>query len=230
MPQCFGTFTPDNLILHNTVCDECNQYFGNDIELYLGRDTIEGIERYKHGIKPKKQPKHKRLKFKISEGELSGIIVTPKFSGEEEIIDIEPVAQVEIFNNTDGRFDYYEPAEIPSADDLKKEGRELKNLRFDFISKDEVEEQSLLGKLKEKGYGDIKLEKPRGWPEYVKRRNETLVAGEIRLDRIIYRGLCKIAFNYLAFIQGREFALSKDFDGIRILLDTTKVIPIVSFL
>lgn len=215
LSQCFGAFKPDNLILYEIVCDECNQYFGNKLELFLGRDTIEGIERYRHGIKPRKQPKHRRLKFKIAEGDLVGIIITPKFSGGGEIIDIEPVLQVGIFNVLSNRFDYYEPEDIPSADTLRKLGRELKNLRFDFITKDDAALQILLNKLKEKGYKDIRLESFREWPESVKRRNETLIAGEIRLDRVIYRGLCKIAFNYLAFVQGKSFVLAPDFDKIR---------------
>lgn len=40
IPQCFGNFMPNNLILHKTVCDNCNQYFGDIIELNLGKDTI----------------------------------------------------------------------------------------------------------------------------------------------------------------------------------------------
>ena len=67
MSRCFGTFRPDNLILREVVCDECNQYFGENIELILGRDSIEGILRYRHGIKPEKAPRsHKRLKFRCN--------------------------------------------------------------------------------------------------------------------------------------------------------------------
>ena len=213
--QCFGTFTPDNLILYQSVCDECNQYFGDKIELYLGRDTIEGIERYKHGIKPRKQPKHKRIKFKIAEGQLAGIIVTPKYSEGKDIIDIEPVLQVGIFNKLLNRFDYYELDDIPAFDQLKKQGRELKGLKFDFIYKDKHELNILLERLKGKGYKEVKMDTDKEWPDFVKRRNQTLVAGEIKIDRIIYRGICKIVFNYLTYIQGKEFVLSSNFDEIR---------------
>lgn len=215
IPQCFGRFTPDNLVLRNAVCDECNQYFGDKIELYLGRDTIEGVERYKHGIRPGKQPKHKRLTFKIAEGDLAGIIVTPRYSGNSEIIDIEPVLQAGIINQAGDKFDYYEPDDIPDAERLERQGRNLKGLRFDFITKNDDELNSLIEKLKEKGYKDIKLEQSREWPECVRKRNSTLVAGEIRIDRIIYRGLSKIAFNYLCYIKGVDFVLSEDFNPVR---------------
>ena len=66
IPQCFGKFTPDNLILYNDVCDECNQYFSENLELFLGRDTLEGIERFRHGIKSKSHINNrKRIKSKI---------------------------------------------------------------------------------------------------------------------------------------------------------------------
>lgn len=218
LPQCLGTFSPNNLVLHETVCDGCNQYFGDVLELNLGRDTIEGIERYKLGIKPGKQPRHKRLKFKIAEGELAGIIVTPKPSGIENLIDIDPVLQVGIFNDIRDRFDYYDdhdPYFIPTLDELKAQGRKTDNLRFDFIARDDTELKSLVEQLKTKGYKNIKLEPSREWPEYVQRRNSTLVAGEIRIDRIIYRAFCKIVFNYLAYLQGKDFALSENFNEIR---------------
>jgi len=32
MPQSFGLFT-NNLTLVNTVCDDCNQYFGDNLEI-----------------------------------------------------------------------------------------------------------------------------------------------------------------------------------------------------
>lgn len=218
LPQCLGTFSPNNLILYETVCDVCNEYFGNVLELNLGRDTIEGIERYKLGIKPDKQPKHKRLRFKIAEGELTGIIVTPKPSDIENELDIDPVLQVGIFNEMTGRFDYYDdndPYFIPSLNDLKAAGRKTDNLRFDFIAKDDVELQFFVERLRAKGFKDIKLESPKEWPEDVKRRNRTWVAGEIRIDRIIYRAFCKIVFNYLAYVQGKDFVLSGNFDEIR---------------
>ena len=42
IPQMFGRFK-NNLILRGFVCDNCNRYFGDNLELALGRDTIEGI-------------------------------------------------------------------------------------------------------------------------------------------------------------------------------------------
>ncbi|TID72666.1 HNH endonuclease, partial [Legionella pneumophila] len=49
LPQSFGRFHPTNFILNdrnkkrdNKVCDDCNDKFGKELELYLGRDSYEG--------------------------------------------------------------------------------------------------------------------------------------------------------------------------------------------
>lgn len=50
IPESFGGFR-DNLTLHEVVCDDCNQFFGNDVELYLARDTPDGLNRFLIGGK-----------------------------------------------------------------------------------------------------------------------------------------------------------------------------------
>ncbi|MCP4653028.1 MAG: HNH endonuclease [Candidatus Omnitrophica bacterium] len=215
IPQCFGKFTPGNLLLYKSVCDECNQFFGNNIELYLGRDTIEGVVRYIHGIKPRENPKkHKRLKFKIPCGELKGMIVIPRYSGVQGENDIDPVLQAGFFNKQTQEYDYFEPNDIPHAKELTSKGYEIKDKKIPLIAKDDNEMQSLLRVFSDKGM-NIKPEEDLEWPEEVKKRNQTLVEGIIKIDSVVYRGICKIAFNYLACIVGKKFALREEFDGIR---------------
>lgn len=47
--QSLGKFE-NNLTLH-CVCKECNQFFGDSIDLIFGRDSIEALLRYHHRIK-----------------------------------------------------------------------------------------------------------------------------------------------------------------------------------
>lgn len=213
IPQCYGKFTPNNLILYKTVCDECNQYFGEKIELYLGRDTIEGVMRYKYGIKPSELLKrHKRLEIKIyEEGELKNMIVMPKPSGVHGEIDLPTVTQAGFFNKDKQEYDYFEPQDMPTAKELKEHGYELE--KNDLIANNEEDMNRLLRVLKEKGM-DFKLGKEIEWPENKKGR-KILVKVTPIIDRIIYRGLSKIAFNYLARVVGKDFVLLEDFNGIR---------------
>src|SRR5574341_545889 len=76
MPQAFGRFQ-DNFTLNGIVCDDCNQYFGDNLEIDLGRDTVEGISRYEYGIRNpvdfKSLGKRSRLQNKkIAEGPVKG--------------------------------------------------------------------------------------------------------------------------------------------------------------
>jgi len=211
MPQCYGTFTPNNLVLSKTVCDECNQYFGEKIELYLGRDTIEGVMRYKYGIKPGKLPKrHERLKFKIhEEGGLKGIIVMPKPSEVNGEIDLEPVTQAGFFKKDKQEYDYFEPQDMPTAKELEERGYELEKKIIDLIANNDEGMNYLLKVLEEKGM-DIKSGEGIEWPEDIKKRNQTLVKDTRKIDLIICRGLSKIAFNYLACVMGKDFVLRED--------------------
>jgi len=205
----------NNPILYKTVCDKCNQYFGENIELHLGRDTIEGIMRYRYGIKPRElSKKHARLKFKILKGPLKGMIVMPKYSGVHGESDIEPVLQAGFFKREKQEYVYFEPQDIPTSKELKEQGYELKEKKIPLCAKNDEEMNYLLKVLKEKGM-DIRPEEEMPWPECVKEKRQTLVEGTIRIDPIIYRGLSKIAFNYLAYVAGRELTLLEDFNGIR---------------
>lgn len=171
--------------------------------------------RYRYGIKPRQSPqKHKRLKFKIAEGELKGMIVLPQYSGLPGESDIEPVLQVGFFNKDKQQYDYFEPEDILTKDELINKGYELKEKRIPLIAKNDKEINVLLKILKEKGI-ETKPGEDIKWPEAVQKRNLVLIEGSIRIDRAIYRGFAKIAFNYLAYVAGKDFALLDDFDGIR---------------
>jgi hypothetical protein len=50
IPQAFGMFD-DNFVLTHAVCAECNKAFGDTVELKLARDSIEGHDRTRLGIK-----------------------------------------------------------------------------------------------------------------------------------------------------------------------------------
>jgi len=213
IPQCFGKFFPDNLILSETVCDDCNQYFGEKIELYFGRDSFEGIERLRHGIKPKKTLKHpRRVKSKIYEGEWKGVIVRERYQDQANGIGLEKVLQAGFYNKYTDGYDYFEPKDIPSAEELQKSGYDIKTKTVWLIAEEGKELNSLIDLLNKKGIkvsSSDKLSKKDRIGERFK------VQTELTIDRIIFRGLSKIAFNYLCYIAGKEFLLNDDFNEIR---------------
>lgn len=209
IPQAFGRFQ-NNLTLNELVCDDCNQYFGENIELYLGRDSLEGIARYNYGISSEKEPLYRRVKIKIGRvGELEGVHVVLKDTNNADEPEVEAVTQVGFFHSERKKYDYFTEKEIPERQELENQNYQLENKKIVFYGDIEL----LVKLLKDKGI-NIKIEKiyeeiqnmPRGKiPVYVR----------ARIDRIIYRGLSKIVFNYLTYHMGREFVLKEDFNGLR---------------
>ncbi|MBY0473233.1 HNH endonuclease [Patescibacteria group bacterium] len=80
IPQSFGKFSSDTPTLRN-VCDECNTYFGKELDLLLARDTIEGVTRSKKGITSDAKGAPKSLIFSLEEteenGEYGGALLGP---------------------------------------------------------------------------------------------------------------------------------------------------------
>jgi hypothetical protein len=212
IPQCFGVFPNDNLVLHKTVCDDCNQYFGDNIELYMGRDSFEGFARVKFGIKPKKQLKsRRRIKNKINQGEHKGVIVTEEKVGEDGQIKIQKVPQVGFFSGIEQEYFYFEMGQIPTKDNLISKGFLLKN-EIVWIIGDENEYKLLVKELEEKG---IPLKNDVALTKDDTNGLSVLVESSITIDRTIMRGLCKIALNYLASQVSNQFVLSENFDPVR---------------
>jgi len=213
IPQAFGKFIPDNLVLRNCVCDDCNQLFGDQIELFFGRDTFESIERLRHGMKPKQTLKHRRrTKSKIITGALKGVIVREKFLTESGHIAIEKAIQVGFYHKIRGEYDFFEIQDILKAGELLEAGYAIKEAQVWLIADEGEEMDKLFTRLKEQG---IDIDPKLDMIQQASIDEIVSVETEITLDSIIMRGFCKIAFNYLAFVAGSDFVLLPEFDAIR---------------
>jgi len=75
LPQSSGVFE-NNFALNGIVCDFCNKYFGDNLELYLARGTLEGSFRFEHRIKDSKEfkslGKRDLIVIKVDEGPFKG--------------------------------------------------------------------------------------------------------------------------------------------------------------
>jgi hypothetical protein len=209
IPRAFGTFE-QNLTLNRIVCDDCNQYFGDNIELYSGRDSLEGIARYHYGIKFGKEPLYRRVKMKLGiAGELEGVHVVLKDVDGTSSPEVEAITQVGFFHPERQKYDYFTEDEIPDRQSLENQGYQLKNQKIVFYGNIEL----LVEKLKEKGI-NIKIEKIF---EEIQNKPKALVPVYVKaqIDRVIYRGVAKIAFNYFAYNVERDFVLNDCFNGLR---------------
>jgi len=212
MPQAFGLFQ-NNFTLNDIVCDNCNQYFGDNLEIDLGRDTVEGISRYEYGIRNpeefKSLGKRSRLQQKkIAEGILKGAFVYLAYSQELNQIAPKPLPQVGFQSRTSSAYTYFLLDDIPDKTELENQGLDYgANVRA-FGDNFEAIEQAL---AKKEMFPEFQKEIP--LPD--KKSEKLLIEYEASVDSVIRRAIAKIAFNYLAYWQGDEFVLQDIFNPIR---------------
>jgi hypothetical protein len=89
MSRAVGTFEQNWTL--DCVCDECNQYFADNLELPLGRDSREALFRIDLGLKPAAaaaQLLNRRVKTSLRDpGQFDGIrvLLRPSEDGTETI-------------------------------------------------------------------------------------------------------------------------------------------------
>jgi hypothetical protein len=213
VPQSFGRFK-NNLTLHNSVCDECNKYFGDNLEIALGRDTYEGGLRFDYGLRQQSEfksfGKKTRLTVRIQEGEFKGAHAYREYSDDQQQIVLKPIPQVGFRKSVDSEIEYYLLDQIPTKHYFDQNGYDLEQpSSIRILPSTEVE--SIKSVLLEKGFT---------FKAYRNVDPDTsdpslLCKVEGMIDDSITRAVTKIAFNYLAYWQGPEFMLKADFNPTR---------------
>jgi len=113
IPQAFGRFG-SNTPTVNCVCDDCNSYFGRELDRLLARDTIEGVSRYARGQLSSESRAQKRLEISLAEGPEAG-----PFAGLRVSVDgatgklMRPRAQFHAFNFQTQKNEVYFIEQIP---------------------------------------------------------------------------------------------------------------------
>jgi hypothetical protein len=94
IPEGFGRFE-NNLVL-TCVCRGCNDFFSKELDLKLGRDAVEGIDRFRFGVKKpeeyKSLGKRSTSYHEVMEGPLKGLRCygTPNADGGFDMTGYEP--------------------------------------------------------------------------------------------------------------------------------------------
>ncbi|RKY42881.1 MAG: hypothetical protein DRP85_01590 [Candidatus Makaraimicrobium thalassicum] len=227
LSQSFGLFE-NNFTLNGVVCDSCNQYFGDNLELDLARGTLEGGFRFEHGIKEPKEfkslGKRDPVIRKVDEGPWKGAYAYKIYSETDDAVVIIPAPQVGFLNKATNGFDYYLIDNIPDLSELRQKGYDIDNPKGMFVPLKHV--KAIKKALNEKG---IPFKMTEGLDCSLQNGQQLKCKVKGSIDDKIMRGVAKIAFNYLAFWQGSEFVLHKDFDIIRkfILKDEKTDYPLV---
>ena len=224
IPQAFGTFGSATPTLH-CVCDDCNKYFGRELDQLLSRETIEGVVRYNQGQRSREARPQRRLNITLAPGEETG-----DFAGMKVAIDgttgklMKPVAQFHIVNLATGKNEIYfkhqlEGLCLPEETYGKPEsdgrpGTWKRNL----LASSKEEHDECVGLLRAKGVhftSGKALRPPEAWSRDDVADMTLPVEIEAEIDTTHKRALAKILMNFVAFYLGRDEALQPRWDFLR---------------
>lgn len=212
IPQSFGTFR-ENFTLLDLVCDECNQFFGDNLEVALARDTLEGHSRVDLGVRTPADFRHggrrSRIRIKVAEGALKGAYVYRDYSPTEGAVTLHPVPQVGFRQTGSGDYAYYPLDHPPTEQELDELDIDLQHP--ESIRAFSVEVEELSEWLAARGI-PFQL---RGNLAYSRETTSLLCEVESTIDQTIKRATAKIAFNYLAYWEAGDFVRQASFDHIR---------------
>jgi len=204
----FGSYEPDNLLLHD-VCSSCNNSFSK-LEQMLGRDTPEAIQRIIHGLKPftaANQLENRRLTYFVDRpGPWCGARVY--LAGDHELYPVF-LPQAAFQFSEEAPWHWILEEEISSEAVARYLGPRYR-VKVTGDSDEQIER--VRGKLEALGviFKDTgPLEVPTGDDGKLELGIQSIV------DDVILRAIAKIAFNYLAYVAGAEFVLHEDFNAIR---------------
>lgn len=211
IPEAVGKFK-DNFVL-TCVCIECNQFFGDDLELTLGRNSREAILRLHHGVKAprataKLQYDHVRLTVNVS-GPWHGaqIILAADPSGTR--LDTRPVPQVGLRKQNEERWTWIAETDLNSSvlDPYRDRGSLIQ-----VVGPSQADVDRLTAKLK-----DLRIDynQKGSLPQPAGTDGTILVKLASKTDETILRAIGKIALNYVTYVHGAHFALQSDFDSYR---------------
>ena len=208
LQEAFGLYGTQTMTLINIVCKDCNSSFGEKIDRTLARDTIEGLARFRFGVKNinnEFREEYKKNIRLIIYGFLKGleVIVIP-LDGKLSII---PYKKDIGLRKTDGTYDFFDSEKI-SDKTLCKKTYPLHLDRIIILPVDNSirVKQTLADRW---GINDYKI------PDYSNVEFDTLIERTASLEHM--RAIAKIAFNYLAYLYKNniQILLNPSFDLIR---------------
>jgi hypothetical protein len=212
VPEAFGKFK-DNFVL-TCVCAGCNQFFGDALELVLGRNSREAILRLHHGINPPAgaaKLKYDRVELTVNEpGPWRGarIILAADPNGTK--LDTRPVPQVGLRNQSQEDWTWISELELADPSLLDAYRNPQSFIQVVGPSQDDIDR--LTAKLKVMG---VDFNQKGNLPQPVGADGTILTRLASKADQTILRAIGKIGFNYVAYVRGAAFVLRHDFDSFR---------------
>lgn len=230
LPQAFGRFrNSQDVTLRNMVCDDCNQFFGDTIDLYLARDTPDGFRRFVLGYRPPKDfkslGKASTMSFRIVSGPFAGAFVQQKAAEGE--LGVELLPQVGFGLSPTGPFEWFLITGLPTKERLR-ELFESGHRHMHYASMDEAGKDAVVKELVARGLKYEDAELPPELAIQGKLPNQWIETKGI-IQAKFGRALAKIGLNYLASQCGSGIALMPQFNTVRECVRQEKTLPLRSW-
>lgn len=212
LSRAFGTFV-DAPVLHNVVCRDCNQFFGDYLETRVARGAFEGLLRYQRGTKTPDQDtlRLRYVEFTLPEGSAwSGVRLNLAWRERKLIIDL--ISQVAFFDRATSRWMHFSDVEI--EDDALSKLTTLDTKTARIYGRSTEDQERLLALLAQRGISFGRLNDIDA-PEGLFQGGEIEVEVTFTINKGIRRCMAKYTFNFLAWVSGAAFVLERDFDVIR---------------
>jgi hypothetical protein len=210
IPKAFGRFKSNLTIF--CVCEECNQWFGDNLEVSFSRNSAEGLMRLLSGTKHSSEASEiggDRLTIKAGDG-------TRFVGGKTSFAPHADGATVIASYSAQIGFrasEVDEPLWFSETELSREIVKRYASCKCVLIGQSEDDYQRLTKRLDELGFaGDSVL-----WcqPDTSLPLIREPVQVDYRLDDGVFRTIGKIGFNYLASVAGDAFCLARDFDPFR---------------
>jgi hypothetical protein len=210
MSRALGTFEQNWTL--DCVCDDCNKYFADNLELALGRDSREAIFRLELGLKSvsgAKELLNRRVKTSLADpGQFNGIRVLMMPSDDGNDMVPVPVPQVGLRREgEDWRFLIEKELTPENVQQFKDSSVEI---RIYGVGQDCDRLRQRLSAL-----GIDFIERGRTLNQPITEQSSLTVVYDINNDETIVRAACKIGFNYAAKMLGCAIVRRAGFDAAR---------------
>jgi hypothetical protein len=226
VPQAFGDFR-NAPVLKGCVCDACNTLFSRELDLYLARDTPEGLLRFRFGLMDAAEYKSLGKRSTMRTGPVTGRMAGARTWYEHQDGKLVPFvapqvgfAKAENDPSTivNGPFKWYSTENLPTPAEIREIFGTGVPLVVEFAgignSEDNTAEIEVVREaLKAKGFnidGPLNISMRRGVQPEVERFEDAATIGPL-----FFRCIAKICVNYLAFLCGPDPIYGEAFDPIR---------------
>lgn len=213
IPESFGSFR-NNLVLHEKVCDSCNDYFGRTLDIRLARDTYEGLERFSFDIRKDKEYKHlgkkSNLIIRIGDGPFKNAFAFFEYSEEKKRRLLQPLEQIGLKKKGSEEYEFFRFDEFPSEQEFDRNLFDLSSPRCLIVLSERLDKaRSLLQSIGINFIAESSLS------EQDSPNADVLLEVSWKIDNVVRRSISKIAFNYLARWNNPERLLNVAFDPVR---------------